>query len=73
MVTDLVLRTYVALRGALAGRSQDDEGQTLAEYSLIISAVAVAVVITAVIVFRQAIADAWNDAADCLNALSPCN
>jgi len=72
MVTDLVLRTYIALQG-LGSRTRDDDGQTLAEYSLIISAVAVAVVITAVIVFRQAIATAWNDAASCLNALSPCN
>jgi Flp pilus assembly pilin Flp len=71
MVTDWVLRTFIALQG-IGNRGGEDDGQTLAEYSLIISAIAVATVITTVIVFRAALADAWNDAADCLNALSPC-
>ena len=73
MVTDLVLRTFFALQMLGRRTRDDDDGQTLAEYSLIISAVAVAVVITSVIVFREAIAGAWNDAAECLSALSPCN
>jgi Flp pilus assembly pilin Flp len=66
MVTDLVLRTFVAVQ-SFAARTQDDDGQTLAEYSLIISAIAVATVITTVIVFRGALASAWNSASDCLN------
>jgi Flp pilus assembly pilin Flp len=71
MVTDLVLRTFIALQG-IGNRTREDDGQTLAEYSLIMSTIAVAVVVTCVIVFRQALADAWNDAADCLSALAPC-
>ncbi len=65
MVTDFALRMLIALQ--TARRTRDEDGQTLAEYSLIISAVAVAVVISAVIAFRGAIADAWNTASDCLN------
>jgi Flp pilus assembly pilin Flp len=71
MITELFLRMLIAAQG-ISTPSQDDDGQTLAEYSLIISAVAVAAVLTAVIVFRGALAGAWNSAADCLNALSPC-
>jgi Flp pilus assembly pilin Flp len=71
MITDLFLRMFIAAQGVITP-TQDDDGQTLAEYSLIISAVAVAVVITGVVVFRGALTDAWNSAADCLNALSPC-
>ena len=65
-MTDLVLRVLLTLRGRGA-QSRSEDGQTLAEYSLIISAVAVAVVIAAVLVFRGAVADAWNTATDCLN------
>jgi Flp pilus assembly pilin Flp len=71
MITDLSLRLFIAVQG-ISAAPQDDDGQTLAEYSLIISAVAVAAVITGVIVFRGAVSAAWNSAADCLNALSPC-
>jgi Flp pilus assembly pilin Flp len=71
MVTDMVLRIFIALQDA-ATPARDEDGQTLAEYSLIMSTIAVAVVITCVIVFRGALADAWNGAADCLNALAPC-
>jgi Flp pilus assembly pilin Flp len=71
MITELFLRMLIAAQG-IGAPSQDDDGQTLAEYSLIISAIAVAAVLTGVIVFRGALTDAWNSAADCLNALSPC-
>jgi Flp pilus assembly pilin Flp len=71
MVTDVALRVWFALV-SLTTPQRDDEGQTLAEYSLIISAVAVATVIITVIAFREVLADTWNSAADCLNALAPC-
>jgi Flp pilus assembly pilin Flp len=73
MVTDLVLRTFIALQGIGSRTRDDDDGQTLAEYSLIMSTIAVAVVVTSVIVFRAALADAWNTAAECLSQLAPCN
>jgi Flp pilus assembly pilin Flp len=71
MITELYVRILIAAQ-RICAPSRDDEGQTLAEYSLIISAIAVAAVVTGVIVFRGALTDAWNSAADCLNALSPC-
>lgn len=71
MFTDVALRMLIALQG-LTQRSDDDEGQTLAEYSLIISTVAVAVVIISVVAFREVLADTFNSVADCLNAIDPC-
>ncbi len=62
-----------ALLRALAGwhglqtRLRDEEGQTLAEYGLIMAVIAVSVVVAAVIAFRGAIITAFNSAVDCLD------
>jgi len=45
----------------------DEKGQTLAEYGLIMAVIAVAVVITAVTLFRGAIIAAFNGATNCLD------
>ena len=45
----------------------DEKGQTLAEYGLIMAVITVAVVITAVTVFRTAIISAFSSATDCLD------
>ena len=45
----------------------DENGQTLAEYGLIMAVIAVAVVITAVTLFRGAIITAFNSATGCLD------
>lgn len=45
----------------------DEDGQTLAEYGLIMAVIAVAVVITAVTLFRGAIITAFNSATNCLD------
>jgi Flp pilus assembly pilin Flp len=66
MLTDALLRVVVAVQGLIV-RTRDEDGQTLAEYSLIISTIAVAVVTIAVITFRGALVEAWNSASDCLN------
>ena len=65
-VSTLALRALCAAQARLA-RTDDEGGQTLAEYSLIISAIAVAVVIIAVIAFRVALIGTWNSVTDCLN------
>ncbi len=44
----------------------DEKGQTLAEYGLIMAVIAVAVVVTAVTLFRGAIIGAFNAATTCL-------
>jgi Flp pilus assembly pilin Flp len=48
-------------------RMPEEKGQTLAEYGLIMAVIAVAVVITAVTLFRGAIITAFNKATDCLD------
>ena len=45
----------------------DEKGQTLAEYGLIMAVISVAVVVTAVTLFRGAIITAFNSAASCLD------
>ncbi len=45
----------------------DEKGQTLAEYGLIMAVIAVAVVVTAVTLFRGAIITAFNSASSCLD------
>ncbi len=48
-------------------RVSEEKGQTLAEYGLIMAVIAVAVVITAVTLFRGAIITAFNSATGCLD------
>lgn len=66
MFKDLALRFLVAIK-AVETRLQDDEGQTLAEYGLIMAVIAIAVVIAAVVAFRGAIVSAFNGATKCLS------
>jgi len=65
MLDQLALRTYLGLRGIIE-RAQDEEGQTLAEYGLIMAVVAVSVVVLAAVAFKDAIVNAFNGASDCL-------
>jgi Flp pilus assembly pilin Flp len=65
MIKNLALRVLVAFQG-LESKVQDEEGQTLAEYGLIMAVIAVAVVVTAVTVFRTAIIGAFSSATTCL-------
>jgi Flp pilus assembly pilin Flp len=64
MLTGLALRILVALQSVPA--AQDEDGQTLAEYSLIIGVIAVAIVGIALVVFRDALAGAFNGVIPCL-------
>jgi len=66
MFGQLVMRCYVSIQG-LVERARDDEGQTLAEYGLILSVVAVAVVVTAAVAFRDAIVTSFASATQCLS------
>jgi Flp pilus assembly pilin Flp len=66
MLKHAALRVFVELQHLMA-RTEDEDGQTLAEYSLIISAIAVGTITIAVIVFRQALIGAWNSASSCLD------
>jgi Flp pilus assembly pilin Flp len=69
MLKELALRVLVALQG-LEERVKDEEGQTLAEYGLIMAVIAVAVVVGAAFAFKDAIVNAFQGATDCLNNAS---
>jgi len=73
MVNELALRVLVALKSfgqTIESKVQDEEGQTLAEYGLIMAVIAVAVVVAAGVAFRGAIIGAFGAATDCLNKAS---
>jgi Flp pilus assembly pilin Flp len=73
MVSELALRVLVALEGigqAIESKFHDEEGQTLAEYGLIMAAIAVAVVVAAGVAFKGAIIGAFSSATDCLSKAS---
>jgi Flp pilus assembly pilin Flp len=65
-VNEALLRALIGWR-ELRVRLQDEQGQTLAEYGLIMAVIAIAVVVTAVIGFRDAIASAFTASVDCLD------
>ena len=66
MIRDLMVRALAALR-SIEARTQDEDGQTLAEYGLIMAVIAVAVVVAAVVAFRTQIIAAFNNASGCLD------
>ena len=66
LLNEALLRILTGWHG-LQARAQDEDGQTLAEYGLIMAVIAVSVVVLAVTVFRNAIAAAFNGAINCLD------
>ncbi len=66
MLKNLALRVLVAFQGVEA-KIKDEEGQTLAEYGLIMSVIAVAVIVSAGLLFKTAIVGAFNKATTCLS------
>ncbi|KKM22896.1 hypothetical protein LCGC14_1620670 [marine sediment metagenome] len=66
LINETLLRVLVGFQN-LKARTQDEDGQTLAEYGLIMAVIAVAVVVLAVTVFRNAIVTAFEGAIDCLD------
>ncbi|OGO51435.1 MAG: hypothetical protein A2148_11900 [Chloroflexi bacterium RBG_16_68_14] len=66
LVNEALLRVLTGWH-ELQARAKDEEGQTLAEYGLIMAVIAIAVVVTAVIAFRTAIITAFEGAVDCLD------
>jgi Flp pilus assembly pilin Flp len=51
----------------LQARFRHENGQTLAEYGLILTLVAVAVVVTGVLLFRNALSGAFTAATNCFD------
>jgi len=58
------LWSYLTLNLA---KTRDEDGQTLAEYGLIMAVIAVAIVIAALLAFRGAITTAFWSATNCLD------
>lgn len=66
IVNEALLRVFTGWQ-ELQHRARNEEGQTLAEYGLIMAVIAVSVVVAAVIAFRGAIITAFNSAVGCLD------
>jgi Flp pilus assembly pilin Flp len=66
LVNEALLRVLTGWH-ELQARLSDEEGQTLAEYGLIMAVIAVAVVVGAVIAFRDQIQGAFDGASNCLD------
>jgi Flp pilus assembly pilin Flp len=65
LINQALLRLLVSLH-SLRRRPQPERGQTLAEYGLLLAVIAAAVVVSAVVVFRVAIVEAWDSFSQCL-------
>jgi Flp pilus assembly pilin Flp len=68
MLANVVLRLFFAIQG-IGTRAGDESGQTLAEYSLIVTVIAVGTVTLSVIVFRDTLSAAFNSTLPCLRGL----
>lgn len=66
MLKELALRALAAVE-TIKAKLTDEEGQTLAEYGLIMAVIAVAVIVGAGIAFRSAIVGAFSSATGCLD------
>lgn len=66
MLKNLALRLLVSLHN-IEHKAADEEGQTLAEYGLIMAVIAVAVIAAAAVAFRGGIIAAFNSATNCLS------
>jgi Flp pilus assembly pilin Flp len=71
MVNDIALRMLVAWQ-SFCSRNADEDGQTLAEYGLIMAVIAVAVVVLAAVAFRSALITSFEDTTNCLNGMASC-
>lgn len=70
IINETLLRALVGVQGlqqGLKARFTDEDGQTLAEYGLIMAVIAIAVVVAAVVAFRGAITGAFDSATGCLD------
>jgi hypothetical protein len=66
LLNEALLRVIAGVHG-LHARTKDEEGQTLAEYGLIMAVIAVLVVVTAVVALREPNVTAENNPTDCLD------
>ena len=60
------IRVLAALHN-LRSKTQDEHGQTLAEYGIMMAVIAVAIMVTAMIGFKGALVDQFDRSGSCLN------
>lgn len=66
-----LLRLYLSVQGFLTGLRDEERGQGLTEYALIIALIAV-VVIGAIVLLGGQIKNVFNTVSNCLNAPANC-
>jgi Flp pilus assembly pilin Flp len=66
LVWEDIVASAALLRGAIRG----ERGQTLSEYSLIMTVIAIGVVLASMITFRGALSGAFTQAAECISVVS---
>jgi Flp pilus assembly pilin Flp len=66
----LMWEDIVASVSLLRETIRSEQGQTLAEYSLIMTVIAIGVVIASMITFRGALSGAFTQAAECISVVS---
>jgi Flp pilus assembly pilin Flp len=71
MLNEIALRMLAAWQ-TFCSNTRDEEGQTLAEYGLIMAVIAVAVIVLAGVAFRGAIVDSFTSSTNCLSGLGSC-
>ena len=67
IIINLVLSRMLNARRAVAHQAANEAGQTLAEYSLIVTVVAVGVVVISVVFFTTALAGAYDSVTACIS------
>jgi Flp pilus assembly pilin Flp len=75
MIKNFALRLLVTLQGIeskVTSMATDEEGQTLAEYGLIMAVIAVAVIVASAVAFKTAIVGSFTNATNCLNQAGSC-
>ncbi len=72
VLNEALLRVLCSVQG-LQAQLSTDRGQTLAEYSLILTVVAVSTVVLALTVFRNALVSVFGPVAQCVNGNGNCS
>lgn len=58
--------------GGIYQRARSENGQTLAEYGLVVTVIAVAITVLAMVAFREALIGSFNAASECLRDIADC-
>jgi Flp pilus assembly pilin Flp len=71
LVNELLTRLMVGVQ-ELKAKAVDENGQTLAEYALILAVISLVVIAAGVTLFRDTIGQAFTDVAGCISDPTSC-